>query len=395
MSTTPFTILGRAIVGEKGVKRLRQQHPWVYKSDITTMPGSAAGLVLVAGADDRVYGTALYSPKSTITLRMVAWGREPFDAVSVRNRVYEAKLRRERLMPNVDAFRALHGEADRLPGLFVDRYGDCLVVQSTTASADVIQPILIESLADIYAPKTLIVRNDAGARQREQLASDVRIIKGVPPVTARYHEGSIAYDIDPLSDQKTGSFLDQATNHVHAGTFARGEGLDCFTYHGGFALQLARQGCDHVTAVDISAPAIAKVRANAERAGLSAKVDAVQRDVFELLPELVREKRQFDTVVLDPPAFASGKDTEHNALRAYNEVNLRAMKLVKPNGVLISCSCSGRITPDAFDTMLVAAARNAQRTIHIVERRAAGPDHPVLGGVPETDYLKCRVLVVL
>ncbi len=393
--TTPFTILGRAVVGEKGLKRLRQQHPWVYKSDITTMPGSVAGVVEVAGADGRVYGTALYSPKSTITLRMVSKGREPFDADAVRNRVVEARARRERLMPGVDAFRALHGEADRLPGLFVDLYGDCLVVQSTTASADIIQPALIEALLDVYTPTTLIVRNDAGARQREQLACDVRIVKGVAPVSARYHEGKIAYEIDPLADQKTGSFLDQATNHVHAGSYARGEGLDCFTYHGGFALQLASQGCDKVTAVDISAPAIAKVRANAERAGLSAKVDAIQRDIFDLLPELVRENRQFDTVVLDPPAFASGKDTEQNALRAYNEVNLRAMKLTKPSGILISCSCSGRITPEAFDAMLVAAARDAQRAIHFVEKRAAGPDHPVLGGVPETDYLKCRVLVVL
>ncbi len=390
-----FSILGRAVVLDKGLKRLRQGHPWIYASDIGDMPGKTPGLVEVAGKDGRVYGTAMYSPRSTITLRMVGKGREVFDAAAVKARVAEARERRERLMPGVDAYRALHGEADRLPGLFVDRYGDVLVAQSTTASADMIQPALVDALLEVYQPRALVVKNDARARNREGLAEDVRVVHGKTPLEALYHEGKIAYVIDPLADQKTGSFLDQAVNHVHVARYAKGEALDCFTYHGGFALQLAAAGCSKVTAVDLSAQAIEKVKANAQRAGLSDVVDAQARDVFELLPELVKEGRRFETVVLDPPAFAAGKDTEQNALRAYNEVNLRAMKLVAPNGILVSCSCSGRITPDAFDAMLVAAARDAQRHIHFVEKRAAGPDHPILGGVPETDYLKCRVVMVL
>jgi 23S rRNA (cytosine1962-C5)-methyltransferase len=387
-------IRGRAIVHDKGLKRLRQGHPWVYASDIDELPGKHPGIVEVAGRDGKVYGTAMYSPRSTITLRMVGKGREPFDAAAIRSRVVEARERRDRLLPGADAYRALHGEADRLPGLFVDRYGDVLVAQSTTASADLIQPLLIEALLEVYQPRALIVKNDARARKREDLPDDVRIVHGQAPIEAHYHEGTIGYVVDPLADQKTGSFLDQAVNHVHVGRYARGEALDCFTYHGGFALQLAKAGCTRVTAVDLSAQAIEKVRANAARAGLT-NVDAQARDVFELLPELVKAGKRFDTVVLDPPAFASGKATETNALRAYNEVNLRAMKLVTPNGILVSCSCSGRITPEAFDAMLIAAARDAQRHIHFVERRAAGPDHPILGGVPETDYLKCRVLMVL
>lgn len=390
----PFDIIGRAVVADKGLKRLRQGHPWIYASDVSDMPGKHPGLVEVAGRDGRVYGTAMFSPRSTITLRMVGKGREVFDAAAVRARVAAAKERRERLMPSYDAFRAIHGEADLLPGLFVDRYGDVLVAQSTTASADIIQPAVIDALLELYDPRALLVKNDARARNREQLPEDVRMVRGTQPLEARYHEGKIEYVIDPLGDQKTGSFLDQAVNHVHVGRYARGEGLDCFTYHGGFALQMAAAGCTKVTAVDLSAQAVDKVEANAARAGLSERVDAVARDVFELLPELVKTGKRFDTVVLDPPAFASGKDTEQSALRAYNEVNLRAMKLVAPNGILVSCSCSGRITPDAFDAMLVGAARDAQRHIHFIEKRAAGPDHPVLGGVPETDYLKCRVVMV-
>ncbi len=393
--TDTFTIRGRAVVHEKGLKRLRQGHPWVYASDISDMPGKTPGLVEVAGKDGRVYGTAMYSPRSAITLRMVGKGKEPFDAAVIKTRLAEARERRERLMPGFDAYRAVHGEADRLPGLFVDRYDDVLVAQSTTASADMLQPAVVEALLDLYKPRALVVKNDARARSREGLGEDVRVVHGKEPVEALYHEGKIAYRIDPLTDQKTGSFLDQAVNHVHVARYARGRALDCFTYHGGFALQLAAAGCSSVTAVDVSAQAVEKVRANAERAGLASVVDAQARDVFELLPELVKAGDRFDTVILDPPAFAAGKDTEQNALRAYNEVNLRAMKLVAPNGILVSCSCSGRISPEAFDAMIVAAARDAQRYIHFVEKRAAGPDHPILGGVPETDYLKCRVVMVL
>lgn len=386
-------VRGQVVVAEKGLKRLRQQHPWVYKSDVSQTPHQEPGLVLVAGADGRIYGTAMYAPRSMIMLRVVARGREAFDAQVIRDRVAQAKERRDRLMPGVDAFRALHGEADKIPGVFVDRYADCLVAQSTTAPADLLMPLVVEALIDVYQPKTVIIRSDAGARAKEGLGPDVRVVHGEKPGRVVYHEGTIAHSIDPLDDQKTGSFLDQAVNPVHVARYARGTGLDCFTYHGGFALQLAT-ACTSVMAVDVSAKAVERVRHNAAEAGLS-NLEAVQRDAFELLPELVKEGRRFDTVVLDPPAFASGKHTEQSALRAYNEVNLRAMKLVAPNGVLVSCSCSGRITPEAFDAMLVAAARDAQRTIHFVERRAAGPDHPVMGGVPETDYLKCRVLTVV
>ncbi|HET6345351.1 MAG TPA: class I SAM-dependent methyltransferase, partial [Myxococcota bacterium] len=195
-----------------------------------------------------------------------------------------------------------------------------------------------------------------------------------------------------MEDQKTGGFLDQARNHVWAGAYARGDALDCFTYHGGFALQMARRGA-RVTAYDLSAAAVARARENARRAGLAMAVE--EANVFDVLPALFSRGLRYDTIVLDPPAFASTQKTVDAALRAYKEINLRAMRLLRPNSILVSCSCSGRVTPTDFDAMLQAAARDVRRPIHFVERWAAGPDHPVLAGVPETDYLKCRVLMVV
>lgn len=390
----PFHVRGRAIVSAKGARRVRQGHPWIYRSDIESLPQGPAGVVSVVDVGGRELGTALYSPASTITLRLVAGPGQAFDRAASVSRVREAHARRERLMPGADAFRVVHGEADLLPGIFVDRYADCYAVQTTCAGAEVFEPIIVEAIADAWAPRAIVLRDDASGRAREGLTQHVTVVRGAAPVVARYHEGALELEVDLLGDQKTGSFLDQAQNHVLAGRYARGEGLDCFTYHGGFALQLAAGGCTRVTACDLSAAALDKARANAARAALG-DVDFVQRDVFELLPELVAARRTFDIIVLDPPAFASTKHTVEKALRAYKEVNLRALKLLAPGGVLVSCSCSGRITPEAFDDMLVAAARDARRAVQLVERRGAGVDHPVLAGVPETEYLKCRVLVAL
>jgi 23S rRNA (cytosine1962-C5)-methyltransferase len=242
-------------------------------------------------------------------------------------------------------------------------------------------------------PRALVIRNDAKTRNREKLPLDVTVVRGPESVVARYHEGTLLAEVDLLADQKTGSFLDQVHNHVRAGDLARGEAMDCFTYHGGFALQMARNA-SRVTAYDISATALLRATQNAERAGID-NVQFTEADVFDVLPDLHRAGRRFDTIVLDPPAFASTKRTEEAAMRAYKEINLRAMKLLRPNSLLISCSCSGRVRGDAFDAMLQAAARDVRRPIHVVESYAAGPDHPVLAGVPETDYLKCRVLMVL
>jgi 23S rRNA (cytosine1962-C5)-methyltransferase len=346
--------------------------------------------VQVHDGKGRLQGYAVYSPASTITLRLLSKDAPPTAAL-IAERIDAAVGRRERLMPGADAYRVVHGEADFLPGVFVDRYGDAVTLQTTCGGADVLLPALEAALVARLQPRTLVLRNDAQTRGREKLPRDKRVLVGDDPV-ARYYEGELLLEVDLMGDQKTGGFLDQARNHVAAGAYARGEALDCFTYHGGFALQMARRGA-RVTAYDLSAAAVGRARDNAARAGLD--VTFHEADVFDVLPALHAEGRRFDTIVLDPPAFASTQKTVDAALRAYKEINLRAMKLLRPNSILVSCSCSGRVTPADFDAMLQQAAREVRRPLHFVERWAAGPDHPVLAGVPETDYLKCRVLMVV
>ena len=382
-----------AVVNKRAATRLMAGHPWVFKSDVLSLPGSEAGVVEVVDERKRSYGQALFSPRSTIVLRMIRENNGPVDRTFLRERILAALSRRRQALPHADAFRLIHGEADLLPGIFVDRYADALVLQTTCAGAATLEAELIDVLLEVMAPRIVVVRNDAAGRRHEGLCQESRIAHGAPPATALFHEGELALEIDLLSDQKTGAFLDQSLNHVSAGPYARGEALDCFTYHGGFALQLAR-GCERVTAVDQSEIALERGRENAARAGI-ANIEWRQANVFELLPELSRAQTHFDTIVLDPPAFASTAKTLDAARRAYKEVNLRAMKLLRPGGILVTCSCSGRVTSGDFDDILAASARDARRDLQILERRGAGPDHPVLVGVPETEYLKCRICAVL
>ncbi len=390
--TDPFALRGVARITKKGAGRLDAGHAWVYASDVADNPPEA-GVVMVEGPGGYIVGTALLSPASTIRLRLLGRGKRAFDRAELFARLERALERRRRQMPGVDAWRWVHGEGDLLPSLFVDRYGDCISLQALSGGADVLVPTIVECIRELASPRAIVVRNDATARQREGLPQAPLVALGEGPIVARYHEGPLELEVDLVNDQKTGGFLDQAANHQAAARFASGRGLDCFTYHGGFALQLARV-CSHVTAVDISAPALERAAANGRRAGLS-NLSFERADVLDLLPAWVKEGRSFDTIVVDPPAFASGKASEEGARRAYKEVNLRAMKLLNPGGVLVSCSCSGRITPDVFDEILADAARDARRPVQLLERRGAGVDHPVLLGVPETEYLKCRILQVL
>ncbi|MBI5511924.1 MAG: class I SAM-dependent rRNA methyltransferase [Deltaproteobacteria bacterium] len=382
-----------AIVNRRALRRLQAGHPWIFRSDIASLPDGDAGVVEVCDPSKAFLGLALYSPRSTITLRLLSRERLQVDRELLLSRLRAATARRQRFVAGRDAYRVVHGEADLLPGVFVDKYGDAVVLQTTCAGAASLERDLVAALEEVLRPRLLVIRNDAASRRHEGLPQEARIAVGGAPTTVAFHEGDVALEIDVLTDQKTGAFLDQSANHLRAGEVAAGEGLDLFTYHGGFALQLAKR-CTRVTAVDQSQEALERGRANAGRAGRQ-NIEWVRSNVLELLPRLVASGAQFDTVVLDPPAFASTAATEARALRAYKDVNLRAMKLVRPGGVLISCSCSGRVSAADFDAMLQAAARDARRSVQIVERRGAGADHPVLCGVPETEYLKCRVCAVL
>jgi 23S rRNA (cytosine1962-C5)-methyltransferase len=356
----PWTLQGCAIVSRKGARRLRAGHPWVYLSDVLQRPGNTPGLVEVLSDSRERLGEAFYSPASTITLRLVTHGEQRTDRALIAERLVQARQMRQRALPDTDVCRLVHGEADLLPGIFIDRYGDCLALQTTCAAADRLEGELVDLLVQQLGPRAVVLRDDAAARGHEGLRRHVTLAHGEAPVHVSFDEGQVRLSVDLLAHQKTGAYLDQRQNHLIAARYAHGTALDCFTYHGGFALQMARI-CESVVAYDQSDSALDCARANAERTGLLPRMTFERANVFTQLPALLAAGRRFNTIVLDPPAFASTKKTEAKALRGYKEINLRAMKLLEPGGVLITCSCSGRIDGPTFDRVLAEAALDARR----------------------------------
>jgi 23S rRNA (cytosine1962-C5)-methyltransferase len=346
--------------------------------------------VRVVGSRGRVIGHALYSDKSEIALRLVTRSAEPVDAAFWRGRLRDAIRFRAALEIDATAYRLVHGEADRLPSLVVDRYGDVLVVQALSQAVDRLLPQFVELLAELAAPAGILARNDPRVRLLEGLEQRVEVLHGSVPETIDVREGHARYAVDPYRGQKTGLFLDQRENRAAAARYARGRLLDAFSYNGGFALALAPR-CDEVTAIDISEDAVARIRLNAERNGLT-NVRARAMNVFDELRELERRGETFDTIVLDPPAFAKSRAAVSKALAGYKEINLRALKLLAPGGFLVTCSCSYNVSEAAFADTIASAAVDAHAEVAVVEKRMQGRDHPVLLTVHETYYLKCFIL---
>lgn len=346
-------------------------------------------LVDVRSERGRPLGRAFFSSTSQITLRML--GEGPRDVRAFFAERLEAALAyRTRVAAGAQACRLVNGEADRIPSLIVDRYGDVLVIQTLSQGTDRHLDLFIELLQARVKPAGILVRNDPKVRVLEGLEQVVEVRAGTVPDLVDVMEGDIAYRVDVRHGQKTGLFLDQRENHLVAGTYASGRGLDAFSYHGGFALQMARH-CDSVLALDGSEPAIAALADNAARNGL-ANVEARVANVFDELRELEISKARFDTIVLDPPAFAKTKASLSKALGGYKEINLRALKLLRPGGILITCTCSYHVSEPLFLEVLERAAADAMAPVVLVEKRLQARDHPVLLGVPETSYLKCLVL---
>ena len=377
----------------RGEARIRNGHPWVYRSDISKVAAGPGAVVQVTGARDVTLGYGLYSDRSEIALRMLMREREAPTLGFWRARVDAAASYRETLGIDATAYRVIHGEADRLPGLVVDRYGDYLVLQALVQGIDRLLPDLIPLLVDRLKPTGILARNDPRVRLLEGLEQIVAVQYGTVPDVIDVREGRVEYLVDPYHGQKTGLFLDQRENRVAAAAYARGRALDGFSYNGGFALALSHV-CDEVIAVDISEDAVARIVANAARNGIT-NVQARSMNVFDELRELERRGERFDTIVLDPPAFAKNKAAVPKALSGYKEINLRALKLLKPGGFLITCSCSYNVSEAMFADVLAAAAVDAHADVVVVEKRMQGRDHPVLMTVPETFYLKCFVLRVL
>lgn len=377
------------VITRRGEDRARGGHPWIYRSDIAEVRASRGDTVQVVGPHGRPVGQALFSDRSEIALRFLTHGDEPADLALWDRRLRAAVAFRESLHIDASAYRLVHGEADLLPSLIVDRYGSVLVVQALSQGVDRLLPQITSLLKEILQPSGILARNDPRVRLLEGLERKIEVLHGEVPEAIVVREGSIEYDVDPWKGQKTGLFLDQRENHEAASVYARGRALDCFTYQGGFALRLASKA-DDVMAVDISDDALGRVGRNAHRNHL-ANVRTVSGNVFDVLRELERASERFDAIVLDPPAFAKNRAALSRALAGYKEINLRALKLLVPDGYLITCSCSYHVDESRLGQVLHEAATDARVSITVVEKRMQSRDHPVLLAAPETHYLKCFI----
>jgi 23S rRNA (cytosine1962-C5)-methyltransferase len=378
------------VISARGEQRVRSGHPWIYRSDVVDVDASAGDIVAVIGPRQRRIGDALFSDRSQIPIRMLTHGEQVADPALIRERLGRALQFRHSLQLDATAYRLVHGEADLLPSLIVDRYADYLVVQALSQGIDRLLPAITTMLTEIVSPAGILARNDPKVRALEGLEQKIEVLAGEIPEAVLVREGPVEYEADLRRGQKTGLFLDQRENRDAAAQYARGKLLDCFSYNGGFALRLARQ-CPEAEAIDISADAVARTRINAERNGVP-HLHAREANVFDELRRLERAGARYDTIVLDPPAFAKNKASVPNAMAGYKEINLRAMRLLTPGGYLITCSCSYNVTEEMFAEVIHQASIDSHTPMTIVEKRMQGRDHPVLVAVPETYYLKCFIL---
>ena len=381
-------------VTRKGADRVRSGHPWIFASDIEDR-GEAEGGETVQVLDPRgqPLGVAHYSAASQIALRMLSRDpREP-DREFYRRRLARAIEHRRRLVTDSEACRLVFSEGDLLPALIVDRYGDYLVLQTLNQGMERIKPLLVELLMELASPRGILERNDAAVRHKEQLPLTVSTLAGEVPERVWYRMHGLRFQADLVRGQKTGAYLDQRENYLAAESYARGRALDCFTATGGFALHLARR-CESVEAVDTSDLALELAEAARKENGLE-NVQFRKADVFEVLSSYVLAGRRFSIIVLDPPAFARSRAGLEGAARGYKDINLRALKLLEPGGILVTCSCSQHVSEAMLLEIIAEAALDAGRVVRVLERRTQSRDHPILLTVPETHYLKCLILEAL
>lgn len=380
--------MSEAIVKPRGQARVESGHPWIFRSDVESVKARNGALVDVV-AKGRLLGQALYSERSEITLRMLSRGA--LAPTWLDDRIDAAVKLREESLGLRGACRLVHGESDGLPGLVVDRYGDVLSIQILAAGMDARRDEVRDALVKRLSPSGIVARHDVKVREREGLSREVAVLYGTAPEHVEIREGDVALLVDVRHGQKTGTFLDQSANHVAFGNLARGRVLDAFSHDCGFGLQAARKaGVREVTAVDISAEALERAGANAARNGVS--LSTVEANVFDFLTEAVNAGERWDTIALDPPAFAKSRNARDAAWRGYKEINRRALQLLRPGGILFTCSCSYHVSEEEFEGVVADAAADAGVTAQVVERRSQPPDHPVRLGMPESRYLKTLVV---
>ncbi|MCU1304001.1 MAG: SAM-dependent methyltransferase [Candidatus Sulfotelmatobacter sp.] len=381
-------------VSPRGAARLKDGHVWVYRSDIVSADGVPPGsLVSVTDHRGQILGTALYSSSSQIAIRLIS--REPvhdFPAF-LRQRINDAIAYREPFIQDTNAYRVIFSEADFLPGLIVDRYNDILSMQILTQAMDAesVRETLLTELAEKLHPDSVVERVDPRVRQLEELPPRASGLLQGEKTSTIFSMNGVQFNFDALQGQKTGAFLDQRENYAAAAQYAHGEALDVFCYHGGFALHLAPR-CSHVTGVDSSRPALEVADQNASLNHRD--IEWIEASAFDLLKDYAHSGQQYDTIVLDPPAFAKTKRDLDAAMRGYKELNLRALKMLRPGGVLVTCSCSYHVSQNDFLEMLADAAKDAHRSLRLTEVRGAARDHPLLLNLPESGYLKCVIATV-
>jgi 23S rRNA (cytosine1962-C5)-methyltransferase len=382
-------------VNRRAAERAASGHPWIFASDVVDRDGAQPGAaVKVTDPRGRPVGTAHYSASSQIALRLLSREIEEIDRDFFLRRLRAAEAHRRSVAPGAEAYRVVHGEADLLPALVVDRYGDYLTVQTLNQGMDAAAAAIVSCLEEIFQPKGIVARNDVAVRAKESLSLKTAVLSGEIPPAVTVAINGLKLRTDLLHGQKTGIFLDQRENYLAAARYAKGgRALDCFTSSGGFALHLAAHS-EAVEAYDSSPAAIAAARANAS-ANAIRNVDFKEADVFDLLSGLASARRQFHMVVLDPPAFAKSRQSVEAAARGYKDINLRALRLLGPGGVLVTCSCSQHVSEAALLEIVAAASLDAGRTLRVLERRTQSQDHPILLTVPETLYLKCLILEVV
>jgi 23S rRNA (cytosine1962-C5)-methyltransferase len=378
----------------RGAARLQTRHPWVYRSDIVEEKDVPPGAVVrVLDQRGKFLGTALYSSSSQIAIRMISHGSVADLSALVAERVRGAIAYRKELVRNTDAYRIVFSEADFLPGLIVDRYGDVISLQILTQAIDTaaVREAIVQTLREELQPAGIVERVDARIRDLEQLPARQSGLLWGGKSSTEYSMNGVRFHYDGLEGQKTGAFLDQRENYAAAAEYAHGEALDAFCYQGGFALHLAEK-CSSVTGVDSSRPALEMAEKNAALNGR--EVEWIEGNAFDVLREYSAANRRYDTIVLDPSAFAKTKRDLDKALRGYKELNLRAMKMLRPGGILVTCSCSFHVSATDFLKVVADAAQDAHKSLRVVENLGAAKDHPILLNVPETSYLKCLILSV-
>jgi 23S rRNA (cytosine1962-C5)-methyltransferase len=381
-------------ITQRGADRVFSGHVWIYRADVLDANEAAPGaIVRLQDRRRQFWGQALYSSQSQIALRLLTRDERPFDRAFLAERIATATSLRQRVAGGAQAYRLVSAEGDLLPSLIIDRYGPCFVIQTLTQGMDRLKPQIVEILQQTFSPRSILERNDVAVRGLEGLPEQKGTLSGESISEVEAEENGVRFTFDLMGGQKTGGFLDQRENRLAARQYARGRALDCFCYTGGFALHLAAQ-CASVLGIDSSPEALRLARRNQQLNGLT-NLEWKESNCFDFLKAADLERQRYDTIVLDPPAFARQKSKLEAAWRGYKELNLRALKMLNPGGFLITCSCSHHVSEADFLEIIAAAALDAHRTVAVVERRTQSRDHPILLTVPETHYLKCLILRVI